>query len=1021
MRIFKIKTHLIIAVIITIIIIFSLNIVFAPTKKQVKAENGVLDLTNWNFEKDGVAALDGQWEFYWNNLLTYNDFYSGSNNNKEYVKVPSVWNKYSIDGKMLPEDGYATYRLKVRTNDSNSLKGLKILSMSTAYKLMINDELIAENGVVGKDKLSTISEFTPKTVSFKNTSKDFDIIIQVSNYEYSRGGVWHSIYIGKDQQIRVMKQKIDTQGIFIVGALIMIGAYHIAIFALQKRNKSALYFAVGIFIIAIRIPVTGEYFISYFIPNLSINLLVFIEYMTMYCGVMVWTVFVQDLYPEESSKKVIRDIIIIGILCCLFTILAPMKVYTRYLIVYEVLLASALIYTLLVILIAAIRKKEDAILLFIGSANVVFVCITDTLYQWNTIHSMYGGRFGYAAFILTFIQAYILAEKFSKSFDEVEALSNKLISLNKLKDEFLANTSHELRTPLNGIIGITESLIQGAEGELNEKQKQNLDIVVSSGRRLSNLINDILDVSRLKNKDIKIYPKNIALDNCVKPVIKLFKHAYATKPIEFICKIPEKFPYIYADEDRFIQILFNILGNAVKFTESGYISVSAEEKNNEIEIVIEDTGIGIPKSKIKDIWNSFEQVDASITRKYGGVGLGLYITKYLIELQGGKIWVESEQGRGSKFIFTLPMCYENSCENIEITDIQNLTQRIQINNNVEYVCEQNGDEVLVVDDDNTNLQVIFNILKLEGYSVTAVSNPIKAINILKNKHNISLVILDVMMPEVSGYEICQRIREKWTSFELPVIMLTAKNQQADVVLGFKFGANDFLPKPFETEELKSRVKTLIELKKSVDKELNMEIAFLQAQIKPHFLYNTLNTIAYFCSEDAEKAEELIENLSIYLRNSFDFSNLENFVPMEKEMKLVEAYIKIEKARFGERLKVEFEICDDDHIEIPPLILQPLVENAIKHGIMKRTKGGTIIINVLKEKEGILFVVTDDGVGMNEEKVKSLLSNTESKSVGLRNINKRLKKIYGTSLDIYSQKDVGTKISFCIPSEALVEN
>lgn len=1021
MKIFRNKKYFPIAIVVLIILLLNININSKPAKKQLKIENGVLDITNWNLEKDGIIALDGEWEFYWNQLLNYEDFHNGENDKiKKYVNVPSVWNKYNIDDKRLPEDGYATYRLKIKTKDINSLKGLKLLSMSTAYKLMINNEVVAENGVVGTDKTSTISEFTPKTISFKNTSEEFEIIIQVANYEYSRGGVWHSIYLGTDQQIRTLKHKIDAQGIFIVGALIMIGAYHIAIFVLQKRNLSALYFAIGIFIIAIRMPVTGEYFINYFIPKLSINLLVFIEYMTMYLGTVTWTVFVYDLYPEDTSKKIVKTIILTAAIFCIFTILAPMKVYTRYLMAYEIFLGLALVYTLLSIFIAAIRKKEDAILLFIGSANVVYVCVTDSLYQWNTVRSMYGSRFGYAAFILTFIQAYILAEKFSKSFDEVEALSNKLISLNKLKDEFLANTSHELRTPLNGIIGITESLIHGAEGELNDGQKQNLSMVVTSGRRLSNLINDILDVSRLKNRDLKIYPKAVSLENSIKPIIKILRQMNLSKPIEFICNITEKLPYVYVDEDRLSQILYNLLGNAVKFTEDGYICISAEEKNNMIEIAIEDTGIGIPESKIDEIWNSFEQVDASITRRFGGIGLGLYITKYLIELHGGKISVKSQLGKGSKFIFTLPICEDNSIDIEEKSKgIHSVAYDARNDNDNEYTVKQNGDEILVVDDDDTNLRVIFNILKLEGYSVTALNSGIKALDKLKKNHNISLVILDIMMPEISGYEVCQKIREKRTSFELPVILLTAKNQQADIILGFQAGANDFLVKPFETEELETRVKTLIELKKSVDKALKMEVAFLQAQIKPHFLYNALNTIAYFCSEDGEKAEELIMNLSVYLRNSFDFANLENFIPIEREMKLLNAYVQIEKARFGDRLNIEFNIEEDISAKIPPLILQPLVENAIKHGVMKKIKGGTVNVKIFENNEGILFSVKDDGVGISEDKMKKLFvnndsSNNSNSSVGLKNINMRLRKLYGIELNIFTEKDKGTEISFLIP-------
>jgi len=196
-----------------------------------------------------------------------------------------------------------------------------------------------------------------------------------------------------------------------------------------------------------------------------------------------------------------------------------------------------------------------------------------------------------------------------------------------------------------------------------------------------------------------------------------------------------------------------------------------------------------------------------------------------------------------------------------------------------------------------------------------------------------------------------------------------------------------------------------------------EIAFLRSQIKPHFLYNTLNSIAALCIDEPQKAEELTLDLSEYLRGSFDFKQLDSMTTLENELELVQAYLNIEKARFGARLNVEYDLDVNLNIAIPPLILQPLVENAIRHGLMSNLRGGTVKITVKNESVGLVsFAIEDDGSGMSETKRETLLKpDVNKKGVGLWNISQRLQLIYGKSLFIESAEGIGTKVFFEIPA------
>ncbi|MDF0552811.1 response regulator [Kamptonema sp. UHCC 0994] len=439
-----------------------------------------------------------------------------------------------------------------------------------------------------------------------------------------------------------------------------------------------------------------------------------------------------------------------------------------------------------------------------------------------------------------------MAKQLQESFTSLENKNAELQQLDKLKDEFLANTSHELRTPLNGIIGIAESLVDGATGALPEKTVSNLALIVSSGRRLSNLVNDILDFSKLSHNNMELEIKPIGMREITEVVLTLSQPLVGKKTLELINAISPEVPLVDADENRMQQILHNIIGNAIKFTEKGTVKVSAEvvnsssellqegytkivqsnelsTQNQQLAITVADTGIGIPADKLERIFGAFEQGDGSTAREYGGTGLGLAVTKQLVELHQGEIWVASTVGEGSKFIFTLPISQNQVQANQYVSPISSINkiQNSQPNTSTieplihrEVIDSVSGElKILIVDDEPVNIQVLINNLSVLKYEVTQATNGFEALEIIENGFRPDLILLDVMMPRMSGYEVCQILREKFPAIELPIVMLTAKNQVTDLVEGFNSGANDYLSKPFSKNELIARIKTHIRLAK----------------------------------------------------------------------------------------------------------------------------------------------------------------------------------------------------------------
>ncbi|HLO84230.1 MAG TPA: ATP-binding protein [Nostocaceae cyanobacterium] len=430
-----------------------------------------------------------------------------------------------------------------------------------------------------------------------------------------------------------------------------------------------------------------------------------------------------------------------------------------------------------------------------------------------------------------------LAHSFNTMASEVYAreasLKQAQVALqaaDKLKDEFLANTSHELRTPLNGIIGIAESLIDGATGKLPPSTIANLSMIVNSGRRLATLVNDILDFSKLRYQTIELQLKPITIRDIVELVLTLNRPLIGQKTLQIINSVPEDLPPVNADENRLQQILYNLVGNAIKFTHHGKIEVSAQLLNhdqiNKIAVTISDTGIGIPEDKIDQIFESFQQADGSTARIYGGTGLGLAITKKLVELHNGEISVKSVIDKGSQFTFTLPV-YQASEVNHPVVLVSNskylhsefspLNTGLRTTDNtqkLEEIKDQNTNDktpkyhILVVDDEPVNRQVLVNHLSLYNYKVTAAASGNEVLAMLEDGLQPDLILLDVMMPRMTGYTVTRKIREKWPANELPIVLLTARNQTADLVIGFEAGANDYLGKPIAKDELLARIKGL---------------------------------------------------------------------------------------------------------------------------------------------------------------------------------------------------------------------
>lgn len=474
-----------------------------------------------------------------------------------------------------------------------------------------------------------------------------------------------------------------------------------------------------------------------------------------------------------------------------------------------------------------------------------------------------------------------------KELAKERQLSRRLQQVDKLKDQFLANTSHELRTPLHGIIGLSETLY---EQTADEEQRKNISLVITSGKRLTNLVNDILDFSKLKTHEIALNLKPVDLRSITEIVLKMSEGLIGGKNLQLNNEINKDIPAVQADEDRLQQILLNLLGNAIKFTEEGKIIVSAKQKGeNEIEIFVRDTGIGIPKEKIDHIFQSFEQGDASTQRSYGGTGLGLTITKRLVELHGGTIRVQSEIGKGSTFSITLPIAQEKAIplqagERTEkLASLQSFAPKNdeapRVNSITKGDVLENKFHLLVVDDDPVNQQVMSNYLSDSDFLITQAMNGKDALAILQSGQKIDMVLLDVMMPGMSGYEVCQEIRKIFMPNELPILMITAKNQVGDLVEAFNIKANDYLVKPISKKELLARIGTHLNL---------LHINQSYSRFVPKEFFKVLGKENIL---DVRLGDQIEEEVTVMFTDIRSYTSLSESMSVSENFKFLNSYLK----------------------------------------------------------------------------------------------------------------------------------
>ncbi|MFC0471380.1 ATP-binding protein [Halalkalibacter kiskunsagensis] len=404
-------------------------------------------------------------------------------------------------------------------------------------------------------------------------------------------------------------------------------------------------------------------------------------------------------------------------------------------------------------------------------------------------------------------------QELSKTKQKLEKQAEQLELNSKYKSEFLANMSHELRSPLNSLLILAHLLTENKEGNLTEKQVEYADTISRSGKDLLQLINDILDLAKIESGKMTTTPTEVNVKELCIFVERQFSTLALEKDLAFNVQLSNNLPTkLWTDGHRLQQILTNLLSNAFKFTEEGEVMfhaqiaklpnhLSTKNSGSILLFTVKDTGIGIPKAKHQLIFQAFQQGDGTTNRKYGGTGLGLSISQEIAELLGGRIEVESKVGEGSTFTFHLPMD-ESNIETDPTFLINDVAATVDVSDETDDQTPfLKGKTILIVDDDMRNIFALTTALEDKGTDTLFAENGEEGLRLLRKHPEIDLILMDIMMPRMDGYETIQMIRSMPKYQTLPIIALTAKAMKDDKDKCMKAGASDYISKPVFLDQL----------------------------------------------------------------------------------------------------------------------------------------------------------------------------------------------------------------------------
>ncbi|MFO1442340.1 sensor histidine kinase [Bacillus sp. Bva_UNVM-123] len=606
---------------------------------------------------------------------------------KSTVSVPNPWSSYNIEETALSNIGYATYRLMIELPDHEvgTVKSIYIPAIPSSYILWIDGEEKAAIGEIGKSHHTMEPGNSQQTVSFIVQSNKVELIIQASNFFQRNGGLFEPILIGSSEAITQYKEKGIFFDSIVIASLLLMGIYHLTLFAFRKKEFQFLFFGIVCIVVGIRNLIVFRGLTLFIFPNLSWQVADKIEYLGATFGIIFFALFSYTQFKEDMSRKILNIIIIVFSSYSVFILLMPSIIFLKVTIILEILSLLTFLYFFYVYITVLNRKRALAFLNGVAVSMLTIAVVNDILLSNNLIGTIELSPIGLLFFMIA--QAIILSKKYSMSFLETEKLSNDLAILNtsleqqiqerteelqlinhelqianqKLNDahqsrsKWLRNISHEIASPLTSIRSYTKGMLDG----VIKSDKNYLQLVYDQSLYLSRMLNDLRDMTEMENNQILFHMEKVDIRKFMHELYNKYKLETEKQDISFLYKdllpLQEREYYVLIDTIRIEQVMVNLLKNAQRFVDKkGIIMLELDINDEKVMIRVKDNGKGIQENELPYVFERFYKGRIQ-GKPHNGSGLGLPISKEIVDYHQGEFSVNSIFGKGTCFSFTLPL------------------------------------------------------------------------------------------------------------------------------------------------------------------------------------------------------------------------------------------------------------------------------------------------------------------------------------------------------------------------------